>query len=62
MRFFILQYISKNPEFSQELEEDPDVVQKRQYYVESQKKLRKINKDIGYDDQIIKIVKGDKIS
>ena len=61
MRFFLLQYISKNPEFSQELEEDQDVAQKRTYYIDSQKRLKKIFKNISYDDQITKIVKGDNI-
>ena len=61
MRFYLLQFISKNVEFSQEFEEDQEVAQKRKYYVDSQKKLKKINKDIGMDDQITKIVKEDNI-
>ena len=61
MRFYLLQFISKNVEFSQEFEEDQEVASKRKYYVESQKKLKKINKDIGMDDQITKIVKEDNI-
>ena len=61
MIFFLLQYLSKNPEFVQELEEDPEVAQKRVYYINAQKKLKKINKMCGYDDQITKIVKGDNI-
>ena len=61
MRFYLLQFISKNVEFSQEFEEDQEVAQKRKYYSESQKKLKKINKDIGMDDQITKIVKEDNI-
>ena len=61
MRFYLLQFISKNVEFSQEFEEDQEVAQKRKYYVDSQKKLKKINKDIGMDDQITKIVKEDHI-
>ena len=61
MRFYLLQFISKNVEFSQEFEEDQEVAQKRKYYAESQKKLKKINKDIGMDDQITKIVKEDNI-
>ena len=61
MRFYLLQFISKNVEFSQEFEEDQEVAQKRKYYVEAQKKLKKINKDIGMDDQITKIVKEDNI-
>ena len=39
MRFYLLQFISKNVEFSQEFEEDQEVAQKRKYYVEAQKKL-----------------------
>ena len=61
MRFYFLQFISKNVEFSQEFEEDQEVAQKRKYYVESQKKLKKIHKDIEKDDQITKIVKEDNI-
>ena len=61
MKFYLLQYLSKNPEFSQELEEDPEVAQKRVYYVDASKKLKRINKMCGYDDQINKIVKGDNI-
>ena len=61
MRLYFLQFISKNAEFSQEFEEDQEVAQKRKYYVESQKKLKKINKDIAMDDQITKIVKEDNI-
>ena len=61
MRYYLLQFISKNVEFSQEFEEDQEDAQKRKYYIESQKKLKKINKDIGVDDQITKIVKEDNI-
>ena len=61
MRFYFLQFISKNVEFSQEFEEDQEVAQKRKYYVDSQKKLKKIIKDIEKDDQITKIVKEDNI-
>ena len=61
MRFYLLQYISKNPEFCQELEEDQEVAQKRTYYIDAQKKLKKINKIVEYDVQISKIVKGDNI-
>ena len=61
MRFYLLQFISQNIEFSQEFEEDQEVVQKRKYYVESQKKLKKIYNDISKDDQITKIVKEDNI-
>ena len=61
MRFYLLQFISKNVEFSQEFEEDQEVAQKRKYYVESQKKLKKIKNDIEKDDQITKIVKEDNI-
>ena len=61
MRFYLLQFISKNVEFSQEFEEDQEVAQKRKYYSESQKKLKKISKDIEKDDQITKIVKEDNI-
>ena len=56
-----MQFISKNVEFSQEFEEDQEVAQKRKYYVDSQKKLKKIIKDIEKDDQITKIVKEDNI-
>ena len=61
MIFSLLQYLSKNPEFSQELEEDPEVAQKRVYYVDANKKLKKINKMCSDDQQISKIVKGDNI-
>ena len=61
MKFYLLQFISQNVQFSQEFEEDQEVAQKRKYYVESQKKLKKIYKDIGADDQITKIVKEDNI-
>ena len=61
MKFYLLQFISQNVQFSQEFEEDQEVAQKRKYYVESQKKLKKINKDINADDQITKIVKEDNI-
>ena len=61
MRFYLLQYLSKNPEFSQELEEDQDVAQKRTFYIDAQKKLKRINKNISCDDQITKIVKGDNM-
>ena len=61
MNFYLLQYISKNPEMCQDLEEDPDVAQKRIYYIDAQKKLKKINKAIGLDDQIAKFFKEDNI-
>ena len=61
MKFYLLQFISQNVQFSQEFEEDQEVAQKRKYYIESQKKLKKINKDISADDQITKIVKEDNI-
>ena len=61
MKFYLLQYISKNPDFCQDLEEDPEVSQKRVYYVEASKKLKKYDKLCGYDEQISKIVKGDNI-
>ena len=61
MKFYFLQFISQNIEFSQEFEEDQEVAQKRKHYVESQKKLKKINKDISADEQITKIVKEDNI-
>ena len=61
MRFYLLQYISKNQEFSENLEEDQDMANKREYYSESLKKLRKISKNISYDDQLTKIIKGDNM-
>ena len=61
LRFYLLQYISKNQEFSQNLEEDQDMANKREYYSESVKKLKKISKNISYDDQLTKIIKGDNI-
>ena len=61
MRFYLLQYLSKNPEFSQELEEDQEVAQKRKYYIEAQKKLKRINKLIDGDVKITEIIKGDNI-
>ena len=61
MIFYLLQYLSKNPEFCQELEEDPEIAQKRVYLVDASQKLKKINKMWTYDEQITKIVKGDNI-
>ena len=61
MRFYLLQYLSKNPEFCQELEEDQEVAQKRKYYIEAQKKLKRINKLIDGDVKITEIIKGDNI-
>ena len=59
MNFYLLQYISKNPEMCDDLEEDPDVAQKRTYYIEAQKKLKKINKAVGLDEQLSKYFKED---
>ena len=59
MNFYLLQYLSKNPEICQDLEEDQDVAQKRVYYIDAQKKLKKINKAINLDDQIAKYFKED---
>ena len=59
MNFYLLQYLSKNPEICQDLEEDQDVAQKRVYYIDAQKKLKKINKAISLDDQIAKYFKED---
>ena len=59
MNFYLLQYISKNPEMCDDLEEDPDVAQKRAYYIEAQKKLKKINKAVGLDEQLSKYFKED---
>ena len=61
MNFYLLQYISKNPEICQDLEEDQDVAQKRVYYIDASKKLKKINKAIGLDEQIAKFFKEDNI-
>ena len=61
MNFYLLQYLSKNPEICQDLEEDQDVAQKRVYYIDAQKKLKKINKAIGLDEQIAKFFKEDNI-
>ena len=61
LRFYLLQYISKNQEFSQNLEEDQDMANKREYYSECVKKLKKISKNISYDDQLTKIIKGDNM-
>ena len=61
MSFYLLQFISKNPEISQDLEEDQDVAQKRMYYIDAQKKLRKINKSINADESIAKFFKEDNI-
>jgi len=61
MRFYLLQYLSKNPEFCQELEEDQEVAQKRKYYIEAQKKLKRIHKLIDGDVKITEIIKGDNI-
>ena len=59
MNFYLLQYISKNPEMCDDLEEDQDVAQKRAYYIEAQKKLKKINKAVGVDEQLSKYFKED---
>ena len=59
MNFYLLQYISKNPEICEDLEEDQDVAQKRAYYIEAQKKLKKINKTVGVDEQLSKYFKED---
>ena len=59
MNFYLLQYISKNPDICQDLEEDQDVAQKRVYYIDAQKKLKKIKKDIDLDDQLSKFCKED---
>ena len=59
MNFYLLQYISKTPEMCDDLEEDPDVAQKRTYYIEAQKKLKKINKAVGLDEQLSKYFKED---
>ena len=61
MRFYLLQYLSKNPEFCQELEEDQEVAHKRKYYIEAQKKLKRIHKLIDGDVKITEIIKGDNI-
>ena len=59
MNFYLLQYISKNPEMCDDLEEDQDVAQKRAYYIDAQKKLKKINKAVGVDEQLSKYFKED---
>ena len=59
MNFYLLQYISKNPEMCDDLEEDQDVAQKRAYYIDAQKKFKKINKAIGVDEQLSKYFKED---
>jgi hypothetical protein len=59
MNFYLLQYISKTPEMCDDLEEDPDVAQKRTYYIEAQKKLKKITKAVGLDEQLSKYFKED---
>ena len=61
MNFYLLQHISKNPDICQDLEEDQDVAQKRVYYIDAQKKLKKINKMVGLDEQIAKFFKEDNI-
>ena len=62
MRFYLLKYISVNPEFAQGLEEDQEVTQMRQYYISSKKKLKKLFKNIGFDDQLMKIIKGANVN
>lgn len=61
MRFYLLSYISKNPQFVESLEEDQEQAEKRSYYVETTKTLKKIMKQISYDDSLMKIVKGDNM-
>ena len=60
LRFFLLQYINKNPQIAQNLEEDPEMANKRKYLVESTKKMKKIEKNISYDDKLVKIIKDGK--
>ena len=60
LRFFLLQYINKNPQITQNLEEDPEMANKRKYLVESTKKMKKIEKNISYDDKLVKIIKEGK--
>ena len=60
LRFFLLQYINKNPQIAQNLEEDPEMANKRKYLVESTKKMKKIDKNISYDDKLVKIIKDGK--
>jgi hypothetical protein len=62
LRFFLLQYINKNPQLAQNLEEDPEMANKRKYLVESTKKMKKIEKNISYDDKLVKIIKEEKKS
>ena len=61
MLFYLLQYMSKNPEFVQNLEEDKDAAEKRKYYFESTNKLKNIAKEISYDTGLQKIIKGDNM-
>ena len=61
MRNYLLEYLSKNPELCQELEEDEEVVQKRKHYIETKKKLERIHKIIDGDFKIKEIIKGDEI-
>ena len=57
MRFYLLQFISKNVEFSQEFEEDQEVASKRKYYIESQKKLKKLIKILVWMIKLLKLLK-----
>ena len=61
MRFYLLAYLSKNPQFVENLEEDAEQAEKRGYYLETTKTLKKISKQISYDDSLMKIIKGDNI-
>ena len=61
MRFYLLAYLSKNPQFVENLEEDQEQAEKRGYYIETTKTLKKISKQISYDDSLMKIIKGDNI-
>ena len=46
MRFYLLAYLSKNPQFVENLEEDQEQAEKRGYYVETTKTLKKISKQM----------------
>ena len=59
MSFYLWKYISKNPEIYENLEEDPEVAQKRMYYLEAQKKFKKITKAVSVDESISKYFKED---
>lgn len=51
MRYYLLSKVTKDPDFIESLQEDPEQAAKRVYYADSLKRLKKILKEINYDDK-----------